>query len=287
MNYTLSLTVPTELLKQDSVPKTFKAGCCTTLSMGAASAPWRTSSSWPVQPGSSAVSGSTLLSTSSTGCLSVWSISSDVGEYHCTWRWSLKHVCGWRWWWPLAPSEGLLSNSKDLPVPMGALRGDSVVEKESAEPAVSLEQLKNDRSYRKMLFKSGYMKLEGAEPLTGENGKRQAGRWKQHRNMASDKEHGSSGYGQLWRWLWPMLPPKATWMPLVSAAYWSHVDACLCGLCAIEGHDGVCGLCCGQEPWAIRMHQVFAVWKIYYIHEFGGMESRGRMTGFECLQNSC
>lgn len=67
-----------------------------------------------------------------------------------------------------APSEVLLSSSKELPVPMEALRGDSVVEEESAEPAVSLEQLKNGRSYGKMLLKSGYMKLEGAESLTQE-----------------------------------------------------------------------------------------------------------------------
>lgn len=45
--------------------------------------------------------------------------------------------------------------------PTEATRGDAVVEEESAEPKVSLEQPKKGSSYGKMLLKSGLMKLEG------------------------------------------------------------------------------------------------------------------------------
>lgn len=94
--------------------------------------------------------------------------------------------------------------------------------------------------------------------------------------MASDEEHGISEYGQPWRCYhqgprgcpWSLLPTEAMLMPA-------------CVACDAMGHDGVFGLYCRQEPWATRIHQVFADRKIYYIHKFGGMESRGRMTGFE------
>lgn len=65
---------------------------------------------------------------------------------------NLKNGCNQRWWRLQVPATGLWSSSE---VPERAL------EKESAEPTVSLEHLEKGRPYRKMICKSELMKSGG------------------------------------------------------------------------------------------------------------------------------
>jgi hypothetical protein len=103
-----------------------------------------------------------------------------------------------------------------------------------------------------MLLKSGHVKLEGAEPLTQRMAKSRpgdegygsnAGTWPQTKHMAllneesSVEDCGPCYHRRPHGCPWSLLPPEAMLMPVACAA--------------IEGHDGVYGLCCAHRSWAM------------------------------------
>ena len=101
------------------------------------------------------------------------------------------------------------------------------------------------------------MKLETAEPLTEGMAKNRpgdegygshTGAWPQTKNMALlNKESSADDCGPHYHRRprgcpWSLLPPEAMLMPMAYAT--------------IKGHDGVCGLCCGQRLRAMLMSMV-------------------------------